>query len=123
MRRGVVIGNVRDPNFGGRKTVQSFDDIDLEALRRARARLYAQDVYTQDVLNAQTGQLEDESGLTIHHEVDPALKAQLAQLGQTAKTRGIWIAGALGVLLGLLLAGMTWWLAQQVLRGGGGSRR
>lgn len=102
-----------------------FDDIDMEAFRRARARarVYAKDVYTQDVINAQTGQLEDESGLTIHHEVDPALKAQLAQLGQTAKTRGIWIAGALGVLLGLLLAGMTWWLAQQVLRGGGGSRR
>lgn len=96
----VVIGNVYD----------------LQQAREARSHLARARATRARIANARAGlikigALEDQTGLTIHHEVevDPELKGQVQQLSGALKNRGIWVAAAGGMLLGLLLAGMAYW--------------
>lgn len=88
----VVIGNIYD----------------LQAERVAKLRRRA------DALRLRERKLqkfhEDESGLTVHHELDPALKAEVTHLRTAIENRGIWVAALGGLLLGLLLAAAAWWL-------------
>lgn len=108
--RGVVIGNVHD--------------FDMERLQRTATRLGSLRKSRSDVYDAASGTLvvdDDETGLTVHHEVDPEVKAAMQRFSETARSRGLWLAVGGGILLGLLLAGMTWWFATQ--SGDGKKRR
>lgn len=97
----VVIGNVYD----------------LQKVRDSRVNLARARATRERLAHARAGLIrigalpEDESGLTIHHEVevDPELKGQVERLSGALKNRGIWVAAAGGLLLGLLLAGMAYW--------------
>lgn len=95
--RGVVIGNIYD-----------MDAARFQKLKQRRAA-------RRDVYDANVGALlgEDETGLTVTHEVDPKITTAITKFGETTKSRAIWISGIAGILVGLLVGGMIWWASTQ----------
>lgn len=103
--RGVVVGNIYEDE------VEQLRRRRVQFQKRARA---AAATAAADVWDSSTGNIvDDQTGLTVHHEVDPELKQQITNFTAAAKSRGIWVAAGFGLLLGLLLAGLTWWFANQ----------
>lgn len=109
----VVIGNIYD----------SVGDFDVRAAHRTRARMQRlrASAAAAGVWNASTGALEDQSGLTMRHTLDPAVQAEVHRLSEGLRGRGFWVAALGGLVLGLLLAGLIWWMNSQA-QGGRGRR-
>lgn len=92
---GVVIGNIYD----------------MQAKRTERLRRRAQAV------RSSVGYIPmDQSGITVHHEMDPELKADVTQLTQSIRSRGIWVAALGGLLLGLLIGVAIWYAINNARR-------
>lgn len=94
----VVLGNIRDPQM--RRLASA-----AERLRSVRRR-------AGPVWNASTGALEDETGLTVHHEIDPRVQEDLHRLSDGIKSSRKWMFALGGLIVGLLLAGIVWWMTR-----------
>ena len=94
----VVIGNVRDPEWARLRRMSG-------RMRRVAGR--------RDVWDAGRGEMIDETGLTMHHELPPNVASDLHKLAENVKSGRTWLAVLGGFLVGILLAGIAWWMTTQ----------
>lgn len=97
----VKIGNIRDPHMA--RMVQAAGRLRKVSQKR-RGPVWDPE---REAL------AEDETGLTMVHDLDPGVKSDFHKISESLKNTRGWMFALGGLLLGLLIAGIAWWMTTQ----------